>query len=317
MNSRKKVFFFTVTLFLLSRGAFAQGMPSVSPETCPEMMHEVSADVSCGSVSVPLDRAYAEGSHIPIWFGYVPASEQPHESLGTIVHITGTGVPVRPDMAFTPEVLAGILDVAERVGEMPSAFDAAVRGNWQPLNELAAAQLDSSDQTAPHTSDSPALYFVAMCNSWVKPYTLSMSVEERKAALTRASLELPDDTFAPLTVMEKTNRYGGILPYALCLEYPQGEDALPIPSADTLPDVPVFVVVGELDTATPVVDNRRVAAQFERSILVVAHDTNHTALAYNPCLAEQAAEFLTTLGVADLEACVDANPITEVTSRVE
>jgi hypothetical protein len=90
-----------------------------------------------------------------------------------------------------------------------------------------------------------------------------------------------------------------------CLAWP-GDPATTRPlAAGALPDVPVLVLSGELDTNTPTSAGRAAAAQYPRATVVEIPNAGHTPAENTPCATAVARRFVRTLTAAP-DACGDA-----------
>ncbi|MEH3054243.1 MAG: alpha/beta fold hydrolase [Patulibacter minatonensis] len=185
--------------------------------------------------------------------------------------------------------------------QLPAAVSDALRGRDARLRTLvAAARLgDAGSVGVDPRRFSIGAATAFQCHDYRRPYDLAAPPEVRRAQYAAAKAALPAGTFAPFSADAwlSTNIDAG----PKCLEWP----ALAAPRSGLtglrLPDVPVLVQSGDLDTNTPVEQGRAAAAQFPRAQLAVSANAGHTP-DLQPCGAQQAIRFVERLH-ADVRAC--------------
>ncbi|MCI0687361.1 MAG: alpha/beta hydrolase [Sporichthyaceae bacterium] len=164
-------------------------------------------------------------------------------------------------------------------------LDAAARALLEhddavPLLRLASVAAGfGGDEDISHFSTS--LYSAVVCSDYPQLFDPRAGRGTRERQLDDAIAARAERTFAPFTVDEWFSYSGES--YVDCLHWPAPDnDDLPLPDRQSLAaaGVPTLVLSGDLDTITPAVDGRRVAAQLGRSARWVrVHNAVHgTAL---------------------------------------
>jgi len=166
--------------------------------------------------------------------------------------------------------------------------------SYLKLDRVIAAYLDGD--TGPYDEltkrrkaayGNPSHYSVGQeltvsCNDYPMIWDKSSSEPERRAELDEAIRGYPKDAFEPFTPREIA--LTSDVMYLECLTAPPpGPDYEP-PVADDAeaPDVPVFVIAGELDNVTSPQEGRHVADEFPRSELFVWPNAGHVYSLYDP-----------------------------------
>ena len=233
-----------------------------------------------------------------------------HPLVGTIPE--GSGKPVHVHLTTT--------DFAQLVGDatyyytvfrdLPAAIAAFHHGYRLPLLRLAAEH-----QVGDASGGSPSSYSLGdqdavSCHDYPTVWNVESRYAERRRQLDVAIAALPSDAFAPFpNDVWLHSLYQYQLVYG-CLRWPAPSvPDPPFPPGLPHPNVPVLVLNGEFDQATPIADARRVAAAWPRSTLVEVPNTAHiTALDdFQNCAAVIAQRFLRTLGAGDT-SCVQRMP---------
>ena len=224
----------------------------------------------------------------------------------------GSGKPVHVHLTAT--------DFAQLVGDatyyytvfrdLPAAIAAFRHGYATPLLRLAAEHQagDGSNGTAPEYSmgDQDAV----SCHDYPTVWNVDSRYAARRRQLDTAIAALSPDAFAPFpNDVWLHSLYQYQLVYG-CLKWPAPTVSdPPFPPGLPHPEVPVLVLNGEFDQATPIADARKVAAAWPRSTLVEIPNTAHvTALDdFQNCAAVIARRFLRALNAGNT-SCVDRMP---------
>ena len=226
------------------------------------------------------------------------------------------GYPVR--YRVTPAVFAQMVGDATYsysfFRDLPAALHAFRHGDEVPLRRLAAeeASFDAS-------GGSPADYSVGdqaavSCHDFPSAWDVSASPARRRRQLDRAIARLPAGVYAPFSKrVWLASLYQNQLVYG-CLQWPAAAVPDPAFPAGPRPHIPVLVLDGEYDQATPVADARRTAAHWPGSTYVEVRNTAHlSALAdFQGCASGIVRRFLRTLSAGD-SACSRRAPAVEVT----
>jgi pimeloyl-ACP methyl ester carboxylesterase/DNA-binding beta-propeller fold protein YncE len=218
----------------------------------------------------------------------------------------------RPGAPVTPSELAFLMDSA---GLNPLAYrelDAAARaylgGDPVPLQRLVREAYHYEEQSGSGVADfSAALFAASSCSDVPMPYDLTLSPPQRRLqweSELRAKERSDPDLYAPFTIREFLGMppdYGYL---NLCLDWPVPSAAHPA-AADSagvhLPNVPVLVLVGDLDTITTPEESAAAAALFARSHLVVVQNTGHVTAVGDvyDCASEIVRRFVATETTGD------------------
>jgi pimeloyl-ACP methyl ester carboxylesterase len=184
----------------------------------------------------------------------------------------------------------------EELKRVPGAVAAALRHRFGPLKKLVVS---SRLRDLDNLTVDPAIYSVVAgvataCRDYPRPYDLGAPPATRRAQYRRRLRALDRAQFRPFSpgAWLRTHIDAG----PKCLDWP------PDPAAGSglrglrMPDVPVLVMSGELDTNTPVEQGRAVAAQFPHATFAVVAGAGHTP-ALDPCGVALGVEFVERLAV--------------------
>jgi pimeloyl-ACP methyl ester carboxylesterase len=164
----------------------------------------------------------------------------------------------------------------EVYGLLPAAVDAALDHDLAPLERLATVA--RVNQVEGFFVD-PALFSnavgaAASCKDYPRPYDLAASPAVRRAQYHHALAALAPGTFRPFSA--DAWLHTGIDAGPKCLDWPADPTAGSPLRGHAIPDVPVLVQSGDLDTNTPVEQGRKAAAQFAHPIYAVVANAGHT-----------------------------------------
>jgi pimeloyl-ACP methyl ester carboxylesterase len=164
----------------------------------------------------------------------------------------------------------------EVYGLLPSALDAALDRDFAPLERLVTA--DRVNEVEGFLVD-PAQFSIAAatavsCKDYPRPFDRAAPPAVRRAQYDRALASLDRGTFRPFSA-------GAWLSTAIdagpkCLDWPADPTAGSPLRGHSLPDVPVLVQSGDLDTNTPIEQGRKAAAQFAHATFAVVSNAGHT-----------------------------------------
>jgi pimeloyl-ACP methyl ester carboxylesterase len=164
----------------------------------------------------------------------------------------------------------------EVYGLLPAAVDAAVDHDLAPLrrlvtvfrvNEVGAFLTDP-------TLDSPGAGFATSCHDYPRPYDLAAAPAARRAQYDSALAALDPAQFRPFSPQAWLGTDIDAGPK--CLDWPADPTAGSPLQGRSIPDVPVLVQSGDLDTNTPIEQGRRAAAQFPHAIYGIVANAGHT-----------------------------------------
>jgi pimeloyl-ACP methyl ester carboxylesterase len=164
----------------------------------------------------------------------------------------------------------------EVYGQLPAAVDAALHHDLAPLKRLVTASRISQvgGLLEDPTLFSNALGAAVSCKDYPRPYDLAAPPTHRRAQYDRALAAFNSADFRPFSAGAWLNT--GIDAGPKCLDWPADPTAGSPLRGHSLPDVPVLVQSGDLDTNTPVEQGRKAAAQFAHPIYAVVANAGHT-----------------------------------------
>jgi pimeloyl-ACP methyl ester carboxylesterase len=189
----------------------------------------------------------------------------------------------------------------EVYGLLPAAVAAALDHDYAPLERMVA--VDRIGQAGSLLLDPTLVSFggqtATTCHDYPRPFSLAAAPAERRAAYDTALAALDPAQFAPFSpeAWLSTGIEGG----------PKCLDALPDPTAGSpvqglaMPDVPVLVQSGDLDTNTPIEQGRLAAAQFAHPVYGIVANAGHTP-DLQPCGVAMAIDFIEHL-TTDPDRC--------------
>lgn len=186
--------------------------------------------------------------------------------------------------------------------DLLAALRAYEGGDPGPLVRIASEDLPFTGG-GPVESYSEGAYAAVACHDYPTLWDPSAPVSERRAKYAMGRAGLDPNAYAPFP-NDIWLRSLYINQYVTgCIEWPAPRyPDPPVTPGTTYPDMPVLVLVGDLDVITPLGDSRQAASLFPNSTLVTVANTGHvTALAdYPGCAAGIVRRFLTTLSAGDV-----------------
>jgi pimeloyl-ACP methyl ester carboxylesterase len=231
--------------------------------------------------------------------------------------ISGTGVDsdgVRRHVEIGPVELAELTYDATYTytlfRDLPGALAALRHGDRAPLLRIGAEDVALNLNGGSPTGYSAGDYLAVACHDYPSVWAKTDSPSARRAALRRATRGLAANAFSPFrkrvwlrTGVERELVRG-------CLDWPRPRiGPRPFPGGGARPGMPVLVMNGEFDLATPVADAQHVAGAFPNATLVEVPNTAHVTALYDfqGCSAGIVRHFLSTLSVGST-ACATAMP---------
>jgi pimeloyl-ACP methyl ester carboxylesterase len=227
----------------------------------------------------------------------------------------------RPGSPVTPSQLAFVMASAGLDTVAYEDLDAAARaylaGDRIPLQKLVAEAYRYEEQNGSDAKAfSAALFVASTCSDDPEPYDMTLPPAAREAEWRRvlAARERSDPQMdAPFTISEFLGMppdYGYV---DLCAQWPVASSEHPsreplVPDRH-LPDVPVLVLVGDLDTITTPAESAAAAKLFQRSTYVVVRNTGHvTAIGdVYDCASRIVRRFIVTLQAGNT-SCTNTIP---------
>ena len=198
-------------------------------------------------------------------------------------------------------------------GLLPAAVDSAVDHDLALLKRLVAA---SRVQEVGGFLVDPADFSIGAgtavsCKDYPRPYDLTAEPAERRAQYDRALAALDPAEFRPFSAGAWLNTSIDAGPK--CLDWPADPTAGSPLRGHSMPDVPVLVQSGDLDTNTPVEQGRKAAAQFAHPIYAVVANAGHTP-DLTRCGQAMAIDFIKHLRT-DPDRCIHAGRPPTVVGR--
>jgi pimeloyl-ACP methyl ester carboxylesterase len=214
--------------------------------------------------------------------------------------ITGTGYDAfgEPHEVVVNEAQLAVIIIfhIHSPGEIAAAAVALENGDPAPLLRLAAESPawpgDQGDPREFSMGANAATYCNDQDTVWERDQTPEQRADEYAAALEA----LPDDVFEPFTV-EGWEEY--FFP-TFCIEWPAPDRFEPaVPAGATVPDVPVLVLSGDLDTTVPTETAEGLTDVYPNATVVHVAGAGHDAFAWGPCPNRIATRFINKLDPGD------------------
>jgi pimeloyl-ACP methyl ester carboxylesterase len=179
-------------------------------------------------------------------------------------------------------------------GLLPAAVDAALDHDLAPLKRLVTvSRVDEvAILFADPTLGSLGAAAAVSCHDYPRPYDLAAAPATRRARYDRALSALDPAEFRPFSARAWLGT--GIDAGPKCLDWPADPTAGSPLQGRSIPDVPVLVQSGDLDTNTPIEAGRQAAAQFAHPIHGIVANAGHTP-DLKPCGLTMAIDFIKRL----------------------
>jgi len=188
---------------------------------------------------------------------------------------------------------------------VPHAVAAARTGHMHPLQHLLAENRRTraaliADPGAAALFSVPQS-FATQCHDYPRAFSYDDPLPARRAAYDRALGALDPRPFRPFSPRGWSR--AGFEATDTCLHWPADPTAAaPLGPDAPLPDVPVLVLSGDLDTNTPPLAGRQLARRYPHATWALIANAGHTPTAGSACAARLAMRFVTTL-TARPKAC--------------
>jgi pimeloyl-ACP methyl ester carboxylesterase len=197
----------------------------------------------------------------------------------------------RTTMRLDEAALAGVVYGAGNVagfGRIPAATAAALEGDLAPLRRLVELTLQPIDEGFGQA-------FAQQCHEYPRVFSFGDSEALRRTAYLNARAAINSSALAPFSAEAWTETQ--LEAVGTCLRWPNDPAAArPFPVGTPLPDVPVLVLAGDLDTSTPAPSGREAARQFPQARFVEIPNVGHTPET-SPCGVALGLRFVATLEV--------------------
>jgi pimeloyl-ACP methyl ester carboxylesterase len=180
-------------------------------------------------------------------------------------------------------------------GLLPAAVGAAIDHDYALLKRVVAtirlSEIYILTALDPSISSVGSLV-AATCHDYPHPFDISAPPQQRQAEFDRALATIGREDFRPFRPAAWFQ--SGIWAAPACLGWPEDPTAGSPLQGRQLPDVPVLVQSGDLDTNTPIEQGRQTAAQFPHATFAIIANAGHTPDT-EPCGAAMAIDFIRNL----------------------
>jgi pimeloyl-ACP methyl ester carboxylesterase len=193
--------------------------------------------------------------------------------------------------------------------DLPGALLAYRHGDRAPILRLAAEDVSFNAAGGNAAGYSVGDLEAVSCHDYPTVWNVAAGIPTRRAQLHHAIAALPAGVYAPFSKRVWLNSADENELVRGCLEWPAPKYSdPPFPSASR-PHIPVLVIDGEFDQATPVGDARNVAAAWPDSTYVEMANTGHISALddFQRCASGIVRTFLTSLEAGDT-ACAARIP---------
>ena len=201
--------------------------------------------------------------------------------------------------------------------DLPAAMTSLEHGDRAPMLRLAAEDMTANEAGGSPSGYSQGDYAAVACHDYPTLWNPAASVPARRAQLAAAIAGVSPPAFAPFS---KRVWLGSLDENQLvrgCLEWPRPPVSdPPFPPGVARPDLPVLVLDGEFDQATPAADARAAARAFPHATFVEVASTSHiSALAdYQRCASVIVRRFIERLAAGDTSCASRMPPVTVMPS---
>ncbi|MGK5627999.1 alpha/beta fold hydrolase [Streptomyces sp. URMC 123] len=191
------------------------------------------------------------------------------------------------------------------LGRLPHALHRFVKGDTAPLRKLVQEEGENGSKV------DQAPYIAVVCNDYRQVWSKDASRAQRWRQYNAALAATRPGEYGPFSAKGFTegNTDGG----DICIGWPRENTPDPQPTNPDLPDVPVLVLSGDLDSNTPDANGRKAAAQFRDSRFFSVRNMGHVPeLELSRCVTGVSSRFISTGSTGDT-SCLRALPPIHVT----
>jgi pimeloyl-ACP methyl ester carboxylesterase len=201
--------------------------------------------------------------------------------------------------------------------DLPAAMTSLEHGDRAPMLRLAAEDVTANAAGGSPSGYSQGDYAAVACHDYPTLWNPAAGLPARRAELATAIAGVSPSAFAPfsksvwLASLDENQLVRG------CLEWPQPPVSdPPFPPGVARPGLPVLVLDGEFDQATPAADARAAARAFPDATFVEVASTSHiSALAdYQRCASVIVRRFIERLAAGDTGCASRMPPVTVMPS---
>jgi len=203
------------------------------------------------------------------------------------------------------------------LARLPAMVRSALEGDLTSLRrsvetwQLGAAGV-LADPSAGGSAGESA-FLASACHDFPRAFSYADSDPARRAAYESALAALDAGALAPFSPAAWV--HGGFESPDWCLNWPADPTAgSPLAPGTPLPDIPVLVLSGDLDSNVPASQSRFAAALYPGATFVEIPNAGHTPTDRSPCAAALAAHFIRALS-ANPNACAGTGAPPPVTAR--
>jgi pimeloyl-ACP methyl ester carboxylesterase len=191
------------------------------------------------------------------------------------------------------------------LGRLPAMVRSALEGDLVPLRRSVETwQLGVAGVLADPDAGGSAgetAFLASACHDFPRAFSYADPVPARRAAYQSALAALDAGALAPFAPAAWV--HAGFEAPDWCLDWPADPTAgPPLAPGTPLPDAPVLVLSGDLDTNVTASQGRAAGALYPRATFVEIPNAGHTPIDGNPCAAALAAHFIRALN-ANPSAC--------------
>jgi pimeloyl-ACP methyl ester carboxylesterase len=201
---------------------------------------------------------------------------------------------------------------------VPRAVADARTGDMHPLRRLLSERRRARAALIAEPG-SAALFsvpqsFATQCHDYPRAFSYDDPLPVRRAAYERALGTLDPRPFRPFSPRGWSR--AGFEATDTCLHWPADPAAAaPLAPGASLPDVPVLVLSGDLDSNTPPLAGRQAARRYGHATWALVANAGHTPTASSACAARLATRFVSTL-TARPRACAAPERAARTTAPV-
>jgi pimeloyl-ACP methyl ester carboxylesterase len=179
---------------------------------------------------------------------------------------------------------------------LPAAVGAALHHRFARLKKLVVALRveDRQDLALDPALNSLGASFATACHDYPRPYDLTAAPAKRRAQYRQRLRALDRRQFFPFAPAAWLGTKIDAGPK--CLDWPADPRARSGLHGLHMPDVPVLVMSGDLDSNTPIEQGRVVASGFPHPQFAIVANAGHTP-ALNPCGVGLGVDFVETLKI--------------------
>jgi pimeloyl-ACP methyl ester carboxylesterase len=194
--------------------------------------------------------------------------------------------------------------------DLPAALQAFRRGDMTPMLRLAAEDDSENAPGGSSSAYSDGDLEVVSCTDYPTAWRMSSDPAHRRIQLAHAEAHLAPGVFSPFSTDVYLRSYVENELVSGCVDWPARRHVdPPFPPGVHYPDIPVLIINGEFDQATPVFDARMVQRSWPRTTFVEVPNANHVTAEgdLQHCTSSILQHFVQTFATGST-ACIKAMP---------